>query len=133
MSSVIKHFLVRIRVKALRQTVKSSIGSIELKYLSELLAFEDLETFRQFIQGQGIQSNADSMRPSNIYQFNQATMPLITLTLINRKDDLQYIQNRIQQFYLQINLFYKDRYQFQQFRIVMINFSFYKPYIYRVK
>ncbi|CAD8207135.1 unnamed protein product [Paramecium pentaurelia] len=50
MGSVINHFLVRIRVRALKQIVKTYISNIDLEYLADLLAFQDVEQFKQFMQ-----------------------------------------------------------------------------------
>ncbi|CAD8127328.1 unnamed protein product [Paramecium sonneborni] len=50
MGSIINHFLVRIRVKALKQIVKTYISNIDLEYLADLLAFQDVEQFKQFMQ-----------------------------------------------------------------------------------
>lgn len=58
MSSVIDHFLVRIRIKALRLIVKTyyllnihirHLSNVDLQYLADLLSFQDLEQFRQFL------------------------------------------------------------------------------------
>ncbi|CAK65206.1 unnamed protein product (macronuclear) [Paramecium tetraurelia] len=50
MGSIINHFLVRIRVRALKQIVKTYISNIDLEYLADLLAFQDVEQFKQFMQ-----------------------------------------------------------------------------------
>lgn len=43
MSRVIGHFLIRIRIKALRLIVKTYISNVNLAYLADLLSFTDVE------------------------------------------------------------------------------------------
>ncbi|CAD8212000.1 unnamed protein product [Paramecium octaurelia] len=88
MGSIINHFLVRIRVRALKQIVKTYISNIDLEYLADLLAFQDVEQFKQFMQFFGIitfllfQIQQDLMKLQSFYQQNKAQMLLIISILI---------------------------------------------------
>ncbi|CAK61107.1 unnamed protein product (macronuclear) [Paramecium tetraurelia] len=76
MGSIINHFLVRIRVKALKQIVKTYISNIELEYLARLLAFQDVEQFKQFMQ--------------YFVRFDETLTYLLTKQSINAFDNINF-------------------------------------------
>ncbi|CAD8205671.1 unnamed protein product [Paramecium pentaurelia] len=78
MGSIINHFLVRIRVKALKQIVKTYISNIELEYLAQLLAFQDVEQFRQFMQY------------FDLVRFDETLTYLLTKQSINAFDNINF-------------------------------------------
>ncbi|CAD8118925.1 unnamed protein product [Paramecium sonneborni] len=78
MGSIINHFLVRIRVKALKQIVKTYISNIELEYLAQLLAFQDVDQFRQFMQY------------FDLVRFDETLTYLLTKQSVNAFDNINF-------------------------------------------
>ncbi|CAD8193928.1 unnamed protein product [Paramecium pentaurelia] len=69
---------IRIRVKALKQIVKTYISNIELDYLAQLLAFQDVDQFRQFMQY------------FELVRFDESLTYLLTKQSINAFDNINF-------------------------------------------